>query len=138
LSRPHALIAVVDDEDPVRKALKRLLCSAGFDAHTFASGAEFLASLAGEQPDCIVLDLHMARLNGFEVQARMAQSGVRVPIVVITGHDTPESRQRVMSAGASAYLRKPVDDQALLDAVTAAIGTGSSGGGGAKTGATQP
>jgi FixJ family two-component response regulator len=134
LSRPHALIAVVDDEDPVRKALKRLLCSAGFEAQTFASGAEFLDSLSLEQPDCIILDLHMARLNGFEVQARMAQSGVRVPIVVITGHDTPESRQRVMGAGACAYLRKPVDDQALLDAVTAAIrSTGS-----AKTGAPLP
>ena len=131
MSRPHALIAVVDDEDPVRKALKRLLCSAGFDAQTFGSGADFLASLAVAHPDCVVLDLHMARINGFEVQARMTQSGVRVPIVVITGHDTPESRQRVMTAGACAYLRKPVDDQALLDAVTGAIA------GGAKTGA-QP
>jgi FixJ family two-component response regulator len=133
LSHPHALIAVVDDEDPVRRALKRLFCSAGLNVETFASGAAFLNSLPQGVPDCVVLDLHMARLNGFEVQARLAHAGIRVPVVVITGHDTPESRQRVMDAGASAYLRKPVDDQALLDAVSAAIG------GGAKTaGGTQP
>jgi FixJ family two-component response regulator len=137
LSHPHALIAVVDDEDPVRRALKRLFCSAGLNVETFASGAAFLNSLdqggVPRVPDCVVLDLHMARLNGFEVQARLAHAGIRVPVVVITGHDTPESRQRVMDAGASAYLRKPVDDQALLDAVNAAIG------GGAKTaGGTPP
>jgi FixJ family two-component response regulator len=132
LSHPHALIAVVDDEDPVRRALKRLFCSAGLNVETFASGAAFLNSLAQSVPDCVVLDLHMARLNGFEVQARLAHAGIRVPVVVITGHDTPESRQRVLDAGASAYLRKPVDDQALLDAVTAAIGGGAKAAGGTQ------
>ena len=93
----------------------------GYDVATFSSGAEFLASVDAQVPDCLVLDLHMPEMNGFEVQTRLAKTRPRVPVVVITGHDMPEARERVISAGAAAYLRKPVDGQALLDTIASAI-----------------
>lgn len=121
MSKAKPLVAVVDDEESVRKALQRLLRSAGLDVDIYSSGVEFLAALPAREHDCLVLDLHMPRLNGFEVQERLKASGARVPVVVITGHDTDEARRRVLDAGASSYLRKPVDDQTLLDAVARAV-----------------
>jgi len=121
VSKTRPLIAVVDDEEPVRIALRRLLRSTDLDVETFPSGAEFLDSLKSHQPDCVVLDLHMPRVNGFAVQARLAETGIRLPIVVITGHDSEETRARALAGGVSAYLRKPVDDETLLDAISAAI-----------------
>lgn len=117
--RPH--IAVVDDEDSVRRALERLLRSAGMNVETFATGVDFLASMEGRCLDCVVLDLHMPRVSGFEVQQQLARLGYSVPVVVITGHDTPESRSRALAGGAAAYLLKPIDEQVLLDAIHAAI-----------------
>lgn len=117
------LIAVVDDEASVRVALQRLIRSAGLGVETFSSGTEMLEFMQTRRPDCIVLDLHMPGENGFDVQARMACSGIQVPVVVITGHDTPESSARALAGGAAAYLLKPVDDRVLLNAIAAAIGT---------------
>jgi FixJ family two-component response regulator len=97
------------------------MLSAGFRAQAFASGSEFLASVSGNRPCCVVLDLHMPGLSGFDVQARLRDDADVLPVVTITGHDTPESQQRALAGGAKAYLRKPVDDQVLLDAVRAAI-----------------
>jgi FixJ family two-component response regulator len=115
------LIVIVDDEESVRRALRRLMLSAGFRAQSFASGAEFLASLQTTHPACVVLDLHMPTMSGFDVQQKLHDERKDIPVVVITGHDSPESQQRAMTAGASAYLRKPVDDQALLQAISTAI-----------------
>jgi len=125
VNKPRLLIAVVDDEEAVRIALRRLLRSASLNVETFSSGAEFLESVKDHQPDCIVLDLHMPRVNGFAVQARLAEAGVRLPVVVITGHDADETRERALAGGAVAYLRKPVDDQALLDAINKAVNPSS-------------
>ena len=119
IARP--LIAVVDDEACVSKALKRLLRTEGFRAETFASGAAFLNWLQSETPDCVVLDLHLPQMDGFAVQARLAQQGVRVPVIVITGRDSLQARQRAMAAGAAAYLAKPLKDEALLEAIAVAI-----------------
>ena len=117
----RALIAVVDDEAPVGKALNRLLRLAGLNVETFASGAAFLDSLQNHTPDCVVLDLHMPQMDGFEVQRRLAQAAVRVPVIVITGRDSPQARECALANGAAAYLAKPVDGPALLDAVAVAI-----------------
>ena len=121
MNKNHPLVAVVDDEEPVRIALRRLLRSADFEVETFPSGAEFLDSLKSHPPDCLVLDLHMPRINGFTVLTRLAEAGMRLPVVVITGHDSSETRTRALAGGVSAYLRKPVDDEALLKAITHAI-----------------
>jgi FixJ family two-component response regulator len=118
MKSPQPVIALVDDEESVRRALTRLLRSAAIDAHGFATGEEFLAAMDDLQPDCVLLDLHMPGMSGFEV---LAQLRGRLPVVVITGHDTPEAEARSLAGGAAAYLRKPVNDRVLLDAVTAAI-----------------
>ena len=119
--KPRLLIAVVDDEEAVRTALRRLLRSASHDVETFSSGAEFLESVKEHRPDCVVLDLHMPQVSGFAVQTQLAESGIRLPTVVITGYDADATRERALAGGAAAYLRKPVDGQALLDAIAAAV-----------------
>ena len=121
--RSRPLIAVVDDEEPVRTALRRLIRAAGNDVETFASGDDFLASIEDHVPDCLLLDLHMPGLDGFEVQARIRQDVPRIPVVVITGHDQPETRGRALAAGAVAYLLKPVDEETLFAAIAAALST---------------
>jgi FixJ family two-component response regulator len=112
------LVAVVDDEESVRTSLRRLLRAFDLEAETFASGQEFLDSLADRSPDCLVLDLQMPGLSGLEVQRRLAAGGVRVPTVIITADDAPETRARCLSAGSAAYLCKPFDDDTLLALVT--------------------
>ena len=126
MDRSRLRIAVVDDDDSVRKALKRLLRAANLDADTFASGRDFLVSLAAQVPDCIVLDLHMPGMNGLDIQQQLTRTGLLVPIVVITGHDEPLTRTQCLSAGAAAYLCKPLDDEALLDAIYRAAGVARS------------
>ena len=111
------LIAVVDDEPSIRKALTRLLRSAGMEVESFPSGVEFLEAWPAFRPDCVVLDLHMPVVDGFEVQQRLAGSPVGVPVVVITGHDSAETQARAMASKPVAYLRKPMNDEALLEAI---------------------
>ena len=116
------LLAVVDDDADVRAALKRLMASAGFHVETYACGAEFLQSIDDHEPDCLVLDLHTPELSGFDVQDALAVGHAAVPVVVITGHDTPQSRARALKLGAKSYLCKPVDGEVLLAAIDSAIG----------------
>lgn len=112
----HApVVAVVDDEQPVRRALQRLLRTAGFDVRLFATGAEFMAHLTGI--DCVILDLHLPDMSGFDVQDALSARGAPIPVVVVTGNDTPANRTRSLANGARAYLCKPVDDKVLLDAL---------------------
>ena len=120
-------IAVVDDEESVRKALRRLFTAFDLEATTFASGRDFLDTLTEPRPDCLVLDLQMRAPNGFDVLAELTASGVRLPVVIITAHDEPETRARCLSAGAAAYLCKPVNDRDLLDAIATAINGSISG-----------
>ena len=112
-------IAVVDDEEPVRKALKRLLRAAGLEAEGYASGQDFLA--AERRPDCVVLDLHMPVMSGQALLRQIRRMSTRLPVVVITAHDTAETRDECIAAGAAAYLRKPLDDRLLLNAISVAL-----------------
>jgi FixJ family two-component response regulator len=114
-------IAVLDDDLSVRRALERLLRASDFDAAVFASGHEFFHSLEGHTPDCLILDLHMPGMNGIEVQRRLLQTGIRLPVVVITGHDEPQTRAQCLDAGAAAYLCKPLNDEELIAAIQGAI-----------------
>jgi FixJ family two-component response regulator len=125
MEKKATLLAVVDDDEDVRVALARLVSSAGLAVEAFASGEAFLRSVADHEPDCVVLDLHMPGMSGFDVQGALAVAHAGVPVVVITGHDTPESCERALRLGAKAYLRKPVDDEALLSAIGTAIGARS-------------
>ena len=122
MTKDSPLLAVVDDDADVRVALARLVSSAGFVVETFASGAEFLRSVQDHEPDCVVLDLHMPEMSGFDVQGALASGHPALPVVVMTGHDTSESRARAAQLGAKVYLRKPINDAALLVAIGDAIG----------------
>ena len=117
-----AYVAIVDDEEPVRKALKRLLRASGLDAESYASGQAFLEAAALRAPDCVLLDLHMPRMSGLQVLRALQAARRALPIVVITAHDAPETREQCLAAGASAFLRKPLEEHELLDTITAALG----------------
>jgi FixJ family two-component response regulator len=120
VSKTHLLVAVVDDKEPIRKALMRLMRSAGLSVQAFASGPEFLQSLGARLPDCVVLDLQMPHMNGFNVQAHLARKYAALPVIIFTGDDLPNARERAMAGGASAFLRKPAHDSILLGAISAA------------------
>ncbi len=113
------LIGVLDDEPQFCKALGRLLKTYGFEVVTFALGEDLLAARASRWPDCLLLDLHMPGLSGFQVLERLAAQRVPMPVVVVTGHDQPGNAERVRALGAVEYLLKPLSESQLL----AAIGT---------------
>jgi FixJ family two-component response regulator len=121
MNQNRPLIAVLDDEPKMCKALARLLMSHGFEVITFTLGLELLAACAARLPDCLLLDLHMPDINGFEVLERLAAQHFKLPVVVITGHDQPGNADRVRALGASEYLLKPVNDQSVLAAIKAAL-----------------
>jgi len=93
-------IAVVDDEEPIRKALKRLLRAAGLEAEGYASGQAFLDGAAARRPDCVLLDLHMPSMSGEQVLSQIRKMSGRPPVVVITAHDTPETREQLLAGEA--------------------------------------
>lgn len=115
------LIAVVDDEDAVRRALARLLRASDFDVETYASGAKFLESLAVRLPDCVVLDMQMDELTGADVLRHLQAARVALPLIVITAFDEPGMRERCLAAGACDFLRKPVLSDVLLAAIEKAL-----------------
>jgi FixJ family two-component response regulator len=127
MAESATFVAIVDDEEPIRKALKRLLRSANLEAESFASGAAFLDSLAERRPDCLILDLHMPGMTGLHVLQRLRQSGVQLPTIIITAYDEPETRNHCLAAGAAAFLRKPLEGRILLDAVASAAKTKKNG-----------
>jgi FixJ family two-component response regulator len=114
-------ISVVDDEASVRTALGRLLRLADYQVTAFASGEDFLASLAMQRPDCAILDIHMPGLTGFEVQAQLCATKSHVPVVFITASDDLALDLKVVAAGGATLLRKPFSNDALLAAVSAAL-----------------
>ena len=109
------VVAIVDDEPGVRRAPERLLGLSGFTARSFANGSELIKHLDGI--DCVILDLHLPGMSGFDVQKALATRTPPIPVVVLTGNDTPTNRARSLAEGARAYLTKPVDDEELLDAL---------------------
>jgi FixJ family two-component response regulator len=116
-------VAIVDDDESVGRAIKRLLRSAGIGADSYLSGDAFLETLAAMpsyRPDCVVLDIQMPGLNGLEVQQRLSGSGI--PVILITAHDDVAVRSQGLAAGAFGYLCKPFDDSLLIKVVHAALG----------------
>ena len=121
MPEPEAIILVVDDDVSVREALAGLILSAGLRVETFASAQEFLARPPADAPGCLVLDVRLPDLSGLDLQRRMAELNVEIPIIFITGHgDVPTSVQ-AMKAGALEFLTKPFADRDLLDAIQRAV-----------------
>jgi FixJ family two-component response regulator len=119
----NQIVAVVDDDESVCRAIKRLLRSVGIKAETFSSGEEFLGTLsstASYRPACVILDFQMPGINGLELQRRLAPTGV--PVIFITANDDPAVREKALASGATGYLRKPFNDAILVKAVEIALG----------------
>ena len=121
MPKTNVIVAVVDDDESVRRALQRLLRAAGLGAVVHASGREFLDSLAGQMPDCLVLDVQMPDLSGLDVRDQLASRGTRLPIIFITAHDEPQTRSRALAGEQAGYLRKPFTDEELLNAIESAV-----------------
>ena len=116
------IIAVVDDESPLRTMLGRLLRLADYRVIAFASGEEFLASLREAVPACAILDVHMPGLSGFDVHSHMRDAGIQVPVVFITASDDPVLERSASELNAVCLLRKPFSNHQLMDAIDAALG----------------
>ena len=117
MDKSLATVFVVDDDVDLCRAVRRLLSSAGYQSRTFSSSAEFLADHDPETPGCIVLDLSMPDLGGFEVQAALAAAGCRRPIIFLTGYGSIPVTVTAMRAGAVDFLVKPVEESRLFAAV---------------------
>lgn len=114
------LIAIVDDDPSVLRALKRLLGAWSYRAETYESARAFLEALGDNLPDCLIVDLHMPEMTGLELQRHLTRAQIDIPTIVITAHDEESVRERCRSAGATTLLTKPLKDQTLLDAIAAA------------------
>jgi FixJ family two-component response regulator len=116
-------IAVIDDDASVRVSLKRLCEALGFRTRTYASGAEFLASLDGRPPDldCLLLDSHMPEMTGSELHHHLLASGVDIPTIVFTADDSPDAGAHYAPTGIVACLQKPLGSESLVAAVERAI-----------------
>ena len=117
MTASQSVIAVLDDEPQLLKALSRLLKTHGYLVETFAAGEDLLAACARRSFACVLLDLHLPGLSGFDVLGRFAQAGWPGPVIVITGHDEPGNAGRVRALGADGYLLKPLDESRLLIAL---------------------
>jgi DNA-binding NtrC family response regulator len=118
-------VYVVDDDVSVREALSSLIRSAGLTVRTFASARESLRGLEQEQPGCLVLDIQLPDINGFELQQRLATDHIQIPIIFLTGHGDIPMSVRAIKAGAVEFLTKPFDDEYLLETIRTAIARGS-------------
>ena len=117
------LIAVVDDDHSIRESLGGLFRSVGFAAQGFCSAAALLQSDDLPRTDCVILDVRMPGMSGLELQRQLVASHPDVPVIFMTAHDDARTRSQALSGGAVDYLIKPFSEEALLDAVRAALGT---------------
>src|ERR1051325_108535 len=118
----ESTVFVVDDDEAVRKAVSRLLRSAGIAVAAFASPREFLAQYSPATPGCLVLDMAMPDFNGLQLQTALTEKGCILPIIFLTGHGDVSKSVQAMKQGAFDFLSKPVKDKDLLTAIRAAIG----------------
>jgi FixJ family two-component response regulator len=121
VSDAEATVFVVDDDPSVRRSTERLVRSMGFNVRTFASAKEFTDHVRVEGPSCLVLDVHLPGLSGLDLQRQLAQSGMHIPIIFITGRGSIPMSVRAMKAGAVEFLTKPTRSRELLAAIRAAI-----------------
>lgn len=115
------VIYIVDDDESVRRGMKRLIRSTGMEVRVFASAQEFLDFNPRKENACIVVDIKLQGMSGLELHDELQARGYDLPVIFITGFDSPETRHMAKNAGAAGYFRKPIDDQALLDSIKWAL-----------------
>ena len=111
------VVYIVDDDDLVRKGLARLMRAGGFRPKLYASPERFLEEVGSEPRACILLDITMPRMSGLQVQAELKARGIGMPVIAVSARDDDDTRRRARELDARCFFRKPVDDQALLDAI---------------------
>ena len=116
-------IAIVDDDPSVLRALERLLRARAIEARTYTSAREFLTALPDGLPECLIVDLQMPDMTGLELQRYLTRAGILIPTIVITAHNEAGAREHCKSAGAAAFLSKPLQDTSLLAAIDSARGS---------------
>jgi FixJ family two-component response regulator len=121
MAKMKSVVYVIDDDASVRKALARLLRSGNLEAETFSSPEEFMAETRPEENACIITDLRMPGSTGFDLQQQLLSHRTRIPVIVLSASDDTQTREHARELGAVAFFRKPVDDQALLDAIWWAV-----------------
>jgi FixJ family two-component response regulator len=114
-------VFVIDDDDLVRKAIQGMLKSVGLRSETFGTPQEFLRGKRSDGPSCLILDVRLPGVNGLEFQRQLADAGIRIPIIFITGHGDIPMSVKAMKSGAVEFLTKPFRDQDLLDAINLAL-----------------
>jgi FixJ family two-component response regulator len=121
MGQAESIVFIIDDDPLYRTSSERLVRSVGFDVQSFESARDFLSSRRPDAPSCLILDVRMPGLSGLDLQRELAEAGVHLPIIFVTGHgDIPMSVQ-AMKAGAVEFLTKPFRDQVLLDAIRHAL-----------------
>jgi len=118
-------VYVVDDDESVRASLKLLIEACGYHVVTFKSAEDFFHSSFRGSPSCLILDIHLPGMSGFDLQKQLIKSRSLIPVVFITGHDRPRMEDEAMELGGVAYLRKPFEEQCLLAAIQLAREKGS-------------
>jgi FixJ family two-component response regulator len=121
MKEPDPIVFVIDDDRMIREGLQSLIKSVGLRVATFASAQDFLAAQRPDTPACLVLDVRMPGLSGLDLQQKLTQGAILVPIIFITGHGDIPMSVRAMKEGAHEFLTKPVRGQDLLDAIQKAI-----------------
>ena len=111
------IVFIVDDDASVLTSLQRLIRSAGMEARGFPGAAALLAAIDNAHTGCIIIDVTMPKVTGFELQQQLTKQGITLPVIALSASDDEETRRRVRDLGARMFLRKPVDAQALLDAI---------------------
>jgi two-component system, LuxR family, response regulator FixJ len=115
------IIAIVDDDEPLREALGSVMKAAGFTINTFATAEEFLESAALDETACLILDVRLPGMSGIELQQRLAELKSPIPIIFVTAHGDESLRDLVMKSGAAGFLNKPVRSDALLREIYSAL-----------------
>lgn len=115
------LVAIVEDDDSVRRSTLRLLSCSGLRGEAYATAEEFLLSGRLEETDCVILDLRMPGMNGLQLQQRLADAARAVPIIFLSAQASPEEEREALLAGAVKFLHKPVGKEALLEAIGSAL-----------------
>ena len=110
-------IFIVDDDESVRRSLKVLLVTYGFRVSTFSSAEEFFRAVPNSAPGCLILDIYMPRLEGWEAQKRLLESGSKRPVIIISAEKNGDLKRHALEAGAVGFLQKPFNDQELVDLI---------------------
>jgi FixJ family two-component response regulator len=117
----HFLISIIDDDQPFRESMRRLMRSLGYPVATFSSAADFLASPRVGETACLIADVHMPAMTGLELFRHLIQTGHCIPTILVTAHPREAERAGALNDGAVCYLRKPIDEQSLTECLRATL-----------------